>query len=156
MSRRCLMSTWRMGRNQGCQSNICQPNETLKFWTWKLNEEMCRRDNLKVLNQQVIQTLLSRSPRSMKTMKDKKFESSKHLKELTARWESSHNTLNKRCSMHSIQNQVRSLEWIKPISENTVLTQHYEQTIMKRCKKKHLNIYLVVIISFKHKQVIDS
>jgi len=42
---------------------------------------MCLKDNLKVLNLQVIQTLLSKYLKSMKTMKDKKLESSKRLKE---------------------------------------------------------------------------
>jgi len=58
---------------------------------------MCLKDNLKVLNLQVIQTLLSKYLKSMKTMKDKKLESSKRLKESMEQWESFLNTLSKRC-----------------------------------------------------------
>ena len=54
------------------------------------------------------------------------------------------------------QNQDRNSEWTKLIYENTVLIQLFEQTITKQCKKKPLNIYLVVIINFKHKQVEGS
>lgn len=156
MNRKFLMSTWKVGRNQGCRNNVCQLNDKLKFWTWKLNEGMCLRDSLKGLNLQVIQTLLSKFLKDMRITKDKKLESLKHLKASMGQWESFLNTLSKRWWMLFTQNQDQNTEWTKLIFENTVLTRLYEQTTMMHCKKKRLSIYLVVIISFKHMRVKDS